>query len=75
MSDLFSKKIALFSYQSPFKVPLIFNGYLLKQREGLIIRLDQQGQLFYAEIAPLPGFSKETLAQAKQQILDLGQTI
>ena len=71
MNELLANKIAIFSYQSPFKVPLMFNGYLLKQREGLIIRLDQQGQLFYAEIAPLPGFSKETLAQAKQQILDI----
>ena len=49
----------------------MFNDHLLHKREGLILRVEQENQYFYGEISPLPGFSKETLSQAKQQIIRL----
>ena len=71
MIDLSSTKIALFYYKAPFKSPLAFNGHTLNYREGLLIRAKDEKQFFYGEIAPLPGFSKETLAQAKLHIIDV----
>lgn len=71
MIDLSSKKIALYYYQSLFKTPLTFNGHTLHKREGLLLRMKQFDQYFYAEIAPLPGFSKETLTQARLQIIEV----
>jgi len=65
-------KAKLYSYQLPFLKPLVFNGRRLSQREGLIVQLQaQDGRLSFGEIAPLPGFSRETLAQAKKQIVQL----
>ncbi|MCW8995234.1 MAG: o-succinylbenzoate synthase [Psychromonas sp.] len=62
----------LFAYQLPFSSPINFNGQQLKSRQGLILQLqDSHQQLSFGEIAPLPGFSRETLTQATAQILTL----
>ena len=63
------KKINLFSYSLPFKKPIIFNGQRLSHRKGLLIRLiDTDNNFGWGEIAPLPGFSKETVSEAITQI-------
>jgi len=63
-------KAALFNYQIPFVKAINFNGHLLKHRHGLILQLQNNyGDCHYGEIAPLPGFSRETFSQAKQQII------
>ncbi|WP_354622990.1 o-succinylbenzoate synthase [Psychromonas sp. MME2] len=60
----------LFIYQLPFKVPLNFKGQLLTYRSGLILQLqDEQGRYGLGEIAPLAGFSRETLVEARDQII------
>lgn len=47
-----------------------FKQQPLHYREGLILRLtDKQGADYFAEIAPLPGFSQETLTQVKKQLI------
>lgn len=62
----------LFLYHLPFIEPINFNGQVLTERSGLIIESqDKQGCLHYAEIAPLPGFSHESLAQVKDQTIHL----
>ncbi|WP_028863168.1 o-succinylbenzoate synthase [Psychromonas aquimarina] len=67
-----SEVIKLFAYKIPFLKPLNFKGFNLKYREGLILQLqDKDGDISLAEIAPLPGFSRETLAQAKEQVIGL----
>jgi len=73
MRALFAAKQAkLFYYQLPFIRPMTFNGQTLACREGLILQLmDQSGHCSFTEIAPLPGFSKETLQQATKQIISL----
>lgn len=66
------KQAKLFYYQLPFASPINFNGHRISAREGLIVQLqDQHQQLGLGEIAPLPGFSHESLAQAKAQIISL----
>ena len=63
-------KAALFYYQIPFTKGINFNGHHLTHRQGLILQLqNNHGNRHYGEIAPLPGFSHETLFQAKQQIV------
>jgi len=52
----------LFRYKLPMK-----NG---KNREGLIVQLDDG----FGEIAPLPGFSKETLEEAQIEALEWAHT-
>ena len=73
MSALFQATQArLLRYQIPFTCPLSFNGQRLTEREGLILQLqDKNGRCSFGEIAPLPGFSNETLAQASAQIITL----
>ncbi len=62
----------IFFYCLPLHKPMLFKGNKLRSREGLILQLQSSiGQFHYAEIAPLPGFSKETLLQAGAQIKDL----
>ena len=66
------KQARLFFYQRPFSSPVNFNGQKLSSREGLILQLqDNNKQLSFSEIAPLPGFSKESLEQATAQIIGL----
>lgn len=53
------------SYQRPFKFPLQTSHGTWKVREGILLQLiDQTGQVGRGEIAPLPWFGSETLAQA-----------
>ena len=53
--------LALYRYQLPFTQPLTFHGKVEVAREGLLVRIDKG----WGEIAPLPGFSRETLAEAQ----------
>ncbi|AGH82443.1 O-succinylbenzoate-CoA synthase [Psychromonas sp. CNPT3] len=62
----------LFHYQIPFVSSLDFKGHLLTQRSGCILQLsDENGRLSWGDICPLPGFSQESLLQAKTQIINL----
>ncbi|HEY5715259.1 MAG TPA: o-succinylbenzoate synthase [Psychromonas sp.] len=62
----------IFSYLLSLHKPMLFKGIELSAREGLILQLENvNGQFHYAEIAPLPGFSKETLIQAFAQIKEV----
>ncbi|MGL5948637.1 MAG: o-succinylbenzoate synthase [Aeromonas sp.] len=53
---------ALYRYQLPLTAPLTFHGHTLAAREGLLVRINDG----WGEIAPLPGFSKESLHEAQQ---------
>lgn len=58
----------LFAYRLPLTEPVFLRGQRLEQREGLLIHLvSASGHEGWGEIAPLPGFSRETLAEARQQ--------
>jgi O-succinylbenzoate synthase len=65
------KAAKLFRYSIAFQTPLSFKGIKLFAREGLILQLQHNQQFTFAEIAPLPGFSKETLQQAQTQTIKL----
>jgi O-succinylbenzoate synthase len=58
-------QLAFYRYSLPFRQPLMFKGQRLTNREGLLVSIHGQ----WGEIAPLPGFSTETLAEAEAESL------
>lgn len=58
-------QLGLYGYSLPFRQPLMFKGKRLVSREGLLVCINGQ----WGEIAPLPGFSTETLAEAEAESL------
>lgn len=61
----------LYHYSLPIKTQLILRGKSLAFREGLIVEVSKNGKVGFGEISPLPFFSKETLLQAKQQVMEI----
>ncbi len=65
-------KIATFEvyqYSLNLNYPLTVRGQQLKNRQGLIIHLtSDQGEEGFGDVAPLPGFSQETLPDVLDQI-------
>src|SRR5690606_31113626 len=55
--------IARFRYRIPFARPLVTGAGTHTHREGLLLRYGLAPPYRYAEAAPLPGFSTETLDQ------------
>lgn len=62
------RRSTIYHYSLPCNSGLILKGKLLTEREGLLIRLNEEGREGWGEIAPLAGFSQETLVQAEQQL-------
>ncbi|WP_339934075.1 o-succinylbenzoate synthase [Vreelandella glaciei] len=58
-------QLALYRYSLQFRQPLMFKGQRLTNREGLLVSINGQ----WGEIAPLPGFSTETLAEVEAESL------
>lgn len=55
--------IEIFEYTLPFVKPFVTSQTVMSERRGIIIRgVDENGLIGYGEIAPLPGFSRESLA-------------
>ncbi|EEX37454.1 O-succinylbenzoic acid (OSB) synthetase [Vibrio metschnikovii] len=54
----------LYQYQLPMDSGVILRDQKLTQREGFIVELEQDGQIGRGEIAPLIGFSRESLQEA-----------
>jgi O-succinylbenzoate synthase len=58
-------QVQVYRYTLPFTESLPFKDNILTQREGLIIRAQSaDGREGLGEVAPLPGFSRETLKEA-----------
>ncbi len=55
------------TYRLPLRTPLRTAHGLWAEREGLIVRLeDESGRVGFGEIAPIPSFGTETLAEAQE---------
>jgi O-succinylbenzoate synthase len=62
--------VELFQYDLPLAIPLRLNDQVLMRRTGLILKFGYgERETGYGEIAPLPGFSRETLEEAKQIVI------
>ena len=76
MNEKIKFKFDFKAYQRRFKYPLRTNYGIWRVREGIIISLtDRSGVVSQGEIAPLPWFGSETLAQAIEFCQNLGTTI
>ena len=68
------QKIQIFHYSLPFVQPLVWHSKQHFFREGLLIRVeDAASNLGYGEIAPLPGFSQETLQECQVQLVTFSE--
>ena len=59
----------LYTYTLPLSKPILVKGQPVSERQGIILELEAGGHIGYGEIAPLEGFSTESLAQAQEQII------
>ncbi|TCL07234.1 o-succinylbenzoate synthase [Sodalis ligni] len=59
----------LLAYSLPLHAGVVLRGQHQRQRNGLVVRLEEDHRTGEGEIAPLPGFSRETLPQAAEAAL------
>ncbi len=63
-------------YRRPLRAPLRTAHGWWTEREGLIVRLeDETGRVGFGEIAPIPWFGTETLAEATEVCRNLGDKV
>jgi o-succinylbenzoate synthase len=66
----------LYHYELPFSEPLELKGTLLRHREGFLLELiSEGGAIGWGETSPLPGFSREDLEEAAEQLGDLASSM
>ena len=58
-----------FSYQLPFANPLKTSNHSYTERQGFILVCRHEEFEFYGEVAPLPGFSKESFHEVRKTLL------
>lgn len=58
--------VQYYKYRLPFAVPFQTSTNLFEEREGIVIELSTDNYLCYGEIAPLPGYSSETLGEVRE---------
>jgi O-succinylbenzoate synthase len=62
----------LYRYHLPLSEPLQSKGTTLRHREGLLVELaSDRGAVGWGEASPLPGFSRENLDEAAEQLRGL----
>lgn len=59
----------VFRWQIPLNTGKVLRSQQLKTRDGLLVQLQETGHEGWGEIAPLPGFSMESLSQAQTVLL------
>lgn len=65
------QRISLYRYRLPLTAPLSLGPTTIRFREGALVRVEtDRGYTGWGDVAPLPGFSTETLAEACRQIRD-----
>lgn len=60
------RQAQLWRYQVPMDAGVVLRDRRLKTRDGLLVRLETHGAQGWGEIAPLPGFSAESLDDATE---------
>lgn len=57
----------VFAWEIPLEAGVVLRDRRLKTRSGLLVRLSSGTRQGWGEIAPLPGFSQETVAEAHRE--------
>ncbi|WP_422133050.1 o-succinylbenzoate synthase [Endozoicomonas sp. ALD040] len=74
MTSALFQSCNLYRYRQPLSKPLSLKTMTLTIREGLILEMvDQNGQVHYGEASPLPGFSRETVFEAQEQLKEAAE--
>ena len=64
--------LQIYAYTLPLTMPLELSSGTLTERRGMLLRLrTEDGSEGWGEAAPLPGFSRETFEEVRQQCLQL----
>ena len=58
------RRATVYRYSLPMEAGVVLRNQRLKSRDGLLVQLWQDDKIGWGEIAPLPGFSQESLEQA-----------
>ena len=61
----------LYRYQLPFQQPFVTGAGTFEYREGLILRYHTSDIDVVSEVAPLPGFSTESLQEAESYLVSI----
>ncbi|MGI8649853.1 MAG: o-succinylbenzoate synthase [Rubrobacter sp.] len=62
-------EVRLWRYVLPLVEPVTLGpGKTISERSGVILEVVRDGKPFFGEAAPLPGFSRETLAEVEEQL-------
>ena len=67
-------RIELFRYSLPLTASIALRHATLSERTGFLIRLTDDGEEGWGEAAPLPGFSRETEAEALDSLRAIRQS-
>ena len=66
----------LYRYDLPLSEPVALKGATLRRREGILLKLTGEGDTVgWGETSPLPGFSRESLEEAAEQLRGLASSI
>lgn len=63
------RRAKVYRYCLPMEAGVVLRNQRLKTRDGLLIELREGDRQGWGEVAPLPGFSFESLEQAQQALL------
>jgi o-succinylbenzoate synthase len=70
------RELKVWQYSIPLRTPLITAQGTIAKRRGLIVRAEtDDGDVGYGEIAPLEGFSSESLEDARRAVSSLRQRL
>jgi O-succinylbenzoate synthase len=62
-------EVQLYRYRLPLTAPLQLKGETVSARTGVLVAIkDESGACGWGDVAPLPGFSAETLAEATDRL-------
>ena len=63
------RRAQVYRWQIPMDAGVVLRERRLKTRDGLFVHLSENGREGWGEVAPLPGFSLETLADAQDAVM------
>lgn len=63
-------------YRLPLVAPLVLSGRVLRERTGVLVRIDSDcGASGWGDVAPLPGFSRESIEDAEREATALAERL
>lgn len=70
------QSVRIYRYDIPFVRPFVTSRFVLQNRSGLILAVEAaNGLVGYGEIAPFPGFSRETLDDCSRAAVALARKL